>query len=76
MIVLSEKYPGILIICEKCGAVLAAIKSSDIYGENLVYCPLCKFANQINYNKNYDGIVQEDKENDIQGNNEQLDSHV
>ena len=63
MEVLSPKYPGIIIVCQGCGAVLANIKSSDIYGENLVYCPLCKAMNVLNYNKNYDGIIKEEKKN-------------
>lgn len=61
MEVLSQKYPGIMIICQGCGAVLANIQRSDIYGANLVYCPLCKHANEIEYDKNYDGIVMEEK---------------
>jgi len=55
MEVLSQKYPGIMIICQGCGAVLANIQKSDIYGANLVYCPLCKHANEIEYDKNYEG---------------------
>ena len=63
MEVLSQKYPGIMIICQGCGAVLANIQKSDIYGANLVYCPLCKHANEIEYDKNYDGIVKEEEKN-------------
>jgi len=65
MEVLSQKYPGIMIICQGCGAVLANIQKSDIYGANLVYCPLCKHANEIEYDKNYDGMVMEEKK-DVQ----------
>lgn len=57
MEVLSQKYPGIMIICQGCGAVLANIQKGDIYGANLVYCPLCKHANEIEFDKNYDGII-------------------
>jgi len=63
MEVLSRKHPGIMIICQGCGAVLANIQPSDIYGENLVYCPLCKYCNELDYRKNYDGIVREEKKN-------------
>ena len=59
MIVLSEKFPGRILICQNCGALLA-YNSGDIYGD-LVYCPLCKFANKIDFDKNYDGIIKEEK---------------
>ena len=58
MVILSDKYMGLILICKQCGAILGDIKSSDIYGENLVYCPICKFCNTIDYNKNYDGTVK------------------
>lgn len=61
MEVLSQKYPGIMIICQGCGAVLANIQKGDIYGANLVYCPICKHANEIEFDKNYDGVVMEEK---------------
>ena len=60
MEVLSQKYPGIMIVCQGCGAVLANIQRSDIYCANLVYCPLCKYANEIEYDKNYEGEVKDD----------------
>lgn len=63
MEILSNKYPGRLIICTNCGAVLANIQESDIYAENIVYCPLCKAANSIEYNKNYNGVVKNNVEN-------------
>lgn len=61
MIVFSEKHPGRILICENCGALLG-YQDSDVYG-NLVYCPLCKKDNKIDYDKNYDGIVKEEKSN-------------
>jgi phage FluMu protein Com len=63
VIVLSQTYPGLTLICEGCGALLA-YKPADIYG-NLVYCPLCKRANEINMDKSYDGIIKEEKKNDV-----------
>ncbi len=63
MVVLSNKHPGIMIICQGCGGVLANIQKSDVYGANLVYCPLCRHANEIEYDKNYDGIVKEEEKN-------------
>ena len=40
MIVFSEKYPGRILICQNCGALLG-YNEHDIYG-NDVYCPICK----------------------------------
>lgn len=60
MEVLSTKFPGRILICDRCGALLA-YKEADIYGENLIYCPLCKFCNQIDYVKGYDGIIKNPK---------------
>lgn len=57
MIVLSRKFPGLTIICKNCGALLK-YEESDIYGKNLVYCPLCKTANEVNYDKNYNGVIE------------------
>lgn len=63
MIVFSQTYPGLILICEGCGALLG-YKPADIYG-NLVYCPICKHANAVNIDKNYDGIIKEEKKNDV-----------
>ena len=60
--VLSQGFPGHLLICEGCGSLLS-YQEADIYGTNLVYCPLCKFCNQLNYDRNYDGLVKEEKKN-------------
>jgi len=60
MEVLSQKYPGIIIVCQGCGAVLSNIQKSDIYGANLVYCPICKHQNILEYDKNYEGEVKSD----------------
>lgn len=59
MEVLSPKYPGIMIICQECGAVLGNVQEKDIYGANIVYCPICHHANEIEYDKNYNGEVKE-----------------
>lgn len=61
MEVLTRTHPGLYIICDGCGALLANIQKSDIYGANLVYCPLCKYQNIMEIDKNYDGIVKEEK---------------
>lgn len=59
MEILSQKFPGRICICNHCGALIANIQESDIYSDNIVYCPLCKTGNYIEYNKNYNGIVEE-----------------
>ena len=41
MIVYSEKYPGIIVICPECGALLGIDPHKDLYEEKYVYCPLC-----------------------------------
>lgn len=58
MKVISQDFPGIMIICQNCGCLIGDIKPSDIYAENLVYCPLCRFQNTLEFNKGYDGIVK------------------
>lgn len=57
MQILSEIFPGRILICSECGC-LFSYNEKDIYGSD-VYCPLCKQKNIIDYNKNYDGIIQE-----------------
>ena len=32
-----------------------------INAENLIYCPLCRFQNMLEFNKSYDGIVENPK---------------
>ena len=64
MQVLSPTFVGRILVCDRCGALLNYTEA-DIYGTNLVYCPLCKNANTIQYDKNYDGVIKEKKE-DVQ----------
>lgn len=66
MEVLTNKFPGRICICSNCGALMANIQESDIYSDNIVYCPLCKTGNYIEYSKSYDGVVKEEvkEEND------------
>ena len=64
MIILSEKFPGRILICGNCGC-LFAYNENDIYGQD-VYCPLCKARNTIDYDKNYDGIIKEEKKDVVQ----------
>lgn len=64
MEILSNRFPGLICICEQCGCLMGNIKPGDIYGENFVYCPLCKYQNILNYNKNYQGIIVKEQNSD------------
>lgn len=59
MEVLYPKFPGLLAICDKCGALLRYVPQ-DVYGQ-VVYCPLCKNAIEVPIDKNYDGVIKDDK---------------
>ena len=59
MEILSNKYPGIMFICEQCGAVIGDVKENEIYNESDAYCPLCRYKNTLNYVKTYNGIAAE-----------------
>jgi len=59
MKVLFPKYPGLLAICNGCGALLQ-YTPADIYG-TVIYCPQCKATTEVPYNKGYDGFVKNPK---------------
>ena len=59
MRVISQDFIGRLIVCSNCGALLEW-EDKDVYGKD-VYCPLCKQATHIDYDKNYDGIVKKEE---------------
>lgn len=61
--IIYPKFPGRILICYNCNALLA-YKEEDIYSKNIVYCPVCKCSNEIEYNKEYNGIVVEEVKND------------
>lgn len=46
MQVLSDRYCGLTLVCKQCYALLA-YDSKDIYDKKYVYCPLCKYKNEI-----------------------------
>jgi DNA-directed RNA polymerase subunit M/transcription elongation factor TFIIS len=54
MKVILSQFPGHILICDQCGALLQ-YTMADVYGNNLVYCPICKYGNEIEYDRNYDG---------------------
>lgn len=61
MQVVYRRYPGLWFICQQCGALMVDVQLSDIYNDSDVYCPCCKFKNTLPLNKNYDGVVKNDK---------------
>lgn len=63
MEVLLNRFPGLLAICNNCGALLH-YTPQDIYGV-VIYCPLCKATIEVPYTKGYDGTIKEEKK-DVQ----------
>ena len=61
MKIISPVFPGRIAICPTCGVLLGDIKDSDIYGQD-IYCLVCKQKIPIDYDKNYDGIIKENKD--------------
>ena len=59
MQVLTKSYPGLIICCSKCGALLS-YQVADIYS-NMIYCPLCKGSTEVPLDKNYNGLIKEKK---------------
>ena len=55
--ILTKGYPGRILVCAGCGSLLS-YQESDIYGANLIYCPVCKYCNTIDYDKNFNGIIK------------------
>ena len=59
MEVLFPRFPGRIVICSSCGALLR-YNDADVY-DSTIYCVLCKQPTHVDYNKNYDGIVKEEE---------------
>ena len=58
MIVLSDKFVGLLHVCSQCGAVLA-YKGEDVYVNGCIYCPVCHSMEKCNmevYNDSKDSV--------------------
>ena len=62
MTIVSQKFPGLLRICDGCN-ILLAYDSTDVYENQFVYCPVCKTKLKVNINFEYDGVI--DKNNDV-----------
>ena len=60
MEILSKKHPGLFFICEQCGILVGNIKDNEIYNDSDVYCPVCHFKNTLFFNKNYNGVIEQD----------------
>ena len=58
MRVISPQFPGRIIICSACGALLEW-EDKDVYSGD-IYCPICKQKTHIDYDKNYNGIVKQE----------------
>ena len=54
--VLSQKYPGSLLFCQECHALLA-FKAADLYEGKYIYCPVCRAKNET---KIVDGVIKND----------------
>ena len=48
MTILSQTYPGFILVCKECHALLG-YTSKDIYQGKFVYCPLCKYKNESKF---------------------------
>ena len=56
MMMFSQVFPGLTTVCDRCGCLLG-YTPKDIYGK-VIYCPQCRNAIEIPYDKNYDGVVK------------------
>lgn len=46
MTILSQGYCGRTLVCAQCYSLLA-FNEKDIYDKKYIYCPLCKYKNEI-----------------------------
>ena len=58
MNVLYPKFPGLIICCSNCGALLQ-YTLEDIYG-NSIWCPKCKQSTEVPIQKYYSGVIIND----------------
>ena len=59
MQVITKSYPGLIVCCSGCGALLK-YSPADVYGQ-VIYCPLCKASTEVALNKDYNGLIKEEK---------------
>lgn len=46
MTILSKTFPGLMRICDGCGALLG-YDAKDIYEKKYIYCSVCKHKNEV-----------------------------
>ena len=56
MQVITKSFPGLIVCCSGCGALLK-YGPADIYYDS-IYCPLCKKPTQVPLIKDYDGVIK------------------
>lgn len=55
MTILSQKFPGLMRICDGCNALLS-YDAADVYENQFIYCPICKTKLKVNVNFEYEGL--------------------
>ena len=61
MIVLNERYTGLLARCPNCYALLG-YKPEDVSNTQNIHCPQCKASMWVPFNPTYDGVIKEESE--------------
>lgn len=63
MQVLAQRYYGMIARCNRCGAILG-YKPEDVDKEQHIHCPSCEFIIWVPLNINYEGVVENDADNE------------
>lgn len=64
MIVLSQRYYGMIARCNCCGALLG-YTPEDVSENQTIKCPSCGFIIWVPFNPNYDGVIESEEENNV-----------
>lgn len=56
MMVIANKIPSSLHICEYCNALLA-YTADDVYENHYIYCPICKTRQRCKLDLEWDGLI-------------------
>ena len=62
MQVLNKHYYGMIARCNSCGALLG-YKPEDVNSHQNIKCPLCSFTIWVPFNPNYEGVIENEKDN-------------
>lgn len=57
MQVLAQNSPALLTVCENCNALLA-YQINDVYEGHFIYCPVCRYKNEVRLRLDYDGEIR------------------